>query len=130
MMRTAMKTLVCVLLLVLGFGAQSALACIGGEAGAHQVRAVASENARADIAIDRVANGQHCDCPGQADVAQAAVAESEKFALIAFFDRSAASPEASFVELRRALDAQTRLLSGASPASVLPPYLLTARLRC
>lgn len=129
-MRTTMKRFVFVLLLPLGFGAQLALACTDGDASAHHVRTVAYDSAPTAVEFDRLVQEQHCDCPAQADVAQAAVAESEKFAFIASFDGSAASPDASFAELRRALDAHGRLCSDASPASVIPPYLLTARLRC
>lgn len=125
-----MKHLVFALLLLLGFGAQSALACMEGEAGARHVRSVASNSSPTAVEFDRVVHEQRCDCPARADVAQAAVTESEKFALIASFDSFAASPDASFAELRRALDVHGKLLSGASPGSVLPPYLLTARLRC
>lgn len=126
-----MKHLVFALLLLLGFGAQSALACMEGEAGARHVRSVASNSSPTAVEFDRVVHEQRCDCPARADVAQAAVTESEKFALIASsFDSSEVSPDASFAELRRALDAHGKLLSGASPGSVLPPYLLTARLRC
>lgn len=124
-----MKSLAFALFLLLGFGAQSALACAEGEAGAHRVRTAASDAAPTAVEFDRVVYEQRCDCPARADVAQAAVTESEKFALIAFFDGSAASPEASFAELRRGLNARSVSLSGAAQAPHLPPYLLTARLR-
>lgn len=129
MMRAAMKSLVFASLLILGFGAQSVLACAEGEAGAHHVRTVASDSSPTAADFDRVFHQQRCDCPAPADVAQVAVTESEKFALIAFFDGSAASPEASFAELRRCLYARGVPLSGALQAPHFPPYLLTERLR-
>ncbi len=125
-----MKSLVFSLFLLLGFGAQSALACMESEAGAHHFRTVASGSCPIGVEFDRVIHEQRCECPARAEVAQAALTESMKFALIASFDGSAASSGASFADLRRALDAHGRSLSGASPGSVLPLYLLTARLRC
>lgn len=130
MMRAAMKSLVFSLFLLLGCGAQSALACTDAEAGAHHVRTVAYDSAPTAVEFDRLVQEQHCDCPARAEVARAALTESEKFALTASFDSSAASPDAPYAELRRALAARGRSLSGTSPASALPPYLLTARLRC
>lgn len=124
-----MKSLVFALLLLLGFGAQSVLACAEGEAGAHHVRTVASDSSPTAADFDLVFHQQRCDCPAPADVAQAAVTESEKFALIAIFDDSAASPEVSFAGLRRCLNARSVSLSGAAQAPHFPPYLLTARLR-
>lgn len=129
-MRGAMKSLVLSLFLLLGFGAQSALACTDGEAGAHHLRTVASGSPSAAVDFDRAAQKQRCECPARAEVAQAALTGSGKFTLIASYDGSAASPDAPYAELRRVLDARGRSLSAASPASVLPPYVLTARLRC
>jgi len=129
-MRTTVKALVFAFLLLLGFGAQSALPCVADGAGAHNVRAVASDSAPTAANFDRVLREQHCDCPARAELAQAVVTAPEKVALVASFDGSAASPDASFAELRRTLDAYGKSLSGAAPAPHLPPYLLTARLRC
>lgn len=129
MMRTTVKGVVLALLLLLGFGAQSAPVCVYGETGEH-VRTAASGSFPTAFDFDRVLHEQHCDCPARAEAAQAAVTASEKFTGIASLDGSAASPDTSFAELRRALDAHGKSLSGAAPAPHLAPYLLTARLRC
>lgn len=130
MVCSVMKRVVFLLTLLLGFGAQPALGCTAGEADAHPFRAVASGSVSTAVELDRLGGEQRCECPARTEVTQATVAESAKFALIASFESSAALPDVSLTALRRALDVHGRLLSGASPAGVLPLYLLTARLRC
>ncbi len=125
-----MKRLVFSLIILLSLGAQSALACKDSGAGAHPLHTIASGSTPTAVDFDRLVHEQRCECPARAEAAQATVAGSTKIALVASFDSSAASPDVSLAELRRALDAHGRLLSGVSPDSVLPLYLLTARLRC
>jgi hypothetical protein len=126
-----MKCLLSALLLLLGFGAQAAaLPCAQGETGAHQIQATIHRyGAQTAVALDRIVHEQHCDCPARDDGAQAAVIETEKSFFFAPTERFVATADPSFAELRRVLDAQSRFDSDASPASRLPPYLLTARLR-
>lgn len=125
-----MKRVVLLLIVLLGFSVQSALACTDGEAGAQPFRTVAFGNAPAAAELDRLVGEQRCDCPARDYGAQAAVIETEKSFLFAPTGGFAAATDPSFAELRRVLDAGSRLHSDAAPALHLPLYLLIARLRC
>ncbi|OGA16549.1 MAG: hypothetical protein A3I63_11755 [Betaproteobacteria bacterium RIFCSPLOWO2_02_FULL_66_14] len=125
-----MKRLVLSLFILLSLGAQSALAYKDRGGGAHPFHTIASGSAPTTVDFDRLVHEQRCDCPARTEAAQATVSGSTKIALVGSFDNSVALPDTSLAELRRALDANGRLLAGVSPDSVLPLYLLTARLRC
>lgn len=125
-----MKRVVLLLIVLLGISAQSALACTEGEAGAQPFRTVSSSSARAAVEPDRVVGERHCDCPMRDDGAQAAVIETGKSILCVPTEGCVAAADPSFAKRCRVLDARSRLHSDASPASHLPLYLLTARVRC
>lgn len=125
-----MKRIVLLLIVLLGFSAQSALACTEGEAGAQPFRTVSSSSAPAAVELDRLVGERHCDCPTRDDGAQVAVIETGKSILFAPTEGFVAAADPSCAERCRVLDARSRLHSDASPALHLPLYLLTARLRC
>lgn len=127
---SVMNRAVISLILLLGLGAQPALACTGGEADVPPFRTVASDSAPAAVEPDRLAGEQRCDCSAHDDSAQAAVIETEKTFLFALSGGFPAATDSSFAERCRVLDAGNRLHSAAFPALHLPLYLLTARLRC
>lgn len=124
-----MQRLVLLLIILLGFGAQSALACTEGEAGVQPLRTVSSSGAPVAFEPDRLVGERHCDCPARDDSVQAAVIETAKSFPLSPTEGFAAAANPLFVERCRVLDARSRLDSDAFPASHLPPYLLTARLR-
>lgn len=127
-----MKSFVLAWLLLLGFGAQAAaLPCPPGVSGAHPMQTgVRPDVVLTAVEFDRAVHEQHCHCPTQSAVAQNAVTGPQKMALPGTIVDSAVSQDSSFAEKRLAHNAHGRSLSGDSPGSALPTYLLTARLRC
>lgn len=130
-MRVAVKGLVFVLLLMLGLGARSALACVEDGSRANAARTMVVPNGPPPaIEFDRVASERRCDCPAPTEEAHAAVTQPEKSLVMAPTERSGNLLHRSSCELLGGCNALGKSLFEASPASALAAYLLTARLRC